>query len=90
MSTPSKINNPHDKFIKTLLRDKGIALGFLHEFLPDELKNILDLDSLTYADTNYVDEEMEEHFLDLVFDLHTKQEIPLQLSILVEHKSYPR
>ncbi len=31
------IKNPHDKFIKTMLHDKSVAIAFLEEYLPSDL-----------------------------------------------------
>ncbi len=31
------INNPHDKFFKTLIKDKKNAIAFSNEYLPEDI-----------------------------------------------------
>ncbi len=40
------VNNPHDKFFKSTFGDINTAKDFLDNYLSDELKNIVDLESI--------------------------------------------
>jgi predicted transposase/invertase (TIGR01784 family) len=85
-----KINNPHDKFIKDLLSEKEMAVSFLQSYLPSELLAIVDLTTLEYISTNFVTEEFQEYFSDIIFKVKGKTSGQgYYVSILVEHKSYP-
>ena len=85
---PAKsVNNIHDKFIKELLADKGVAIAFLEEFLPKEVLKFVKLETLTYENTSYLNQSLEDSFADLVWQVGTETE-PLKLCLLLEHKSY--
>jgi predicted transposase/invertase (TIGR01784 family) len=85
---PKPINNLHDKFVKDMLSDKELATAFLEEMLPEEVVEQLDLPSLTYNDKSYITPELDEIFSDMVMDLRLKTGKSLQITILLEHKSY--
>lgn len=40
-----RINNIHDKFIRQILTDKTLAVSFLREYLPSELKELICFDT---------------------------------------------
>ena len=42
----SKINNPHDKFVKEMFADRQMALAFLEAKLPEKILALIDLSSL--------------------------------------------
>src|SRR5690554_5927533 len=83
------VNNPHDKFFKTMLQDRGAARAFLQEYLPGDVIELIQLDSLQVQSTSYVDDELKEYFTDMIFMVNMKKHDELYISILIEHKSYP-
>ena len=92
------VNNPHDRFFRSAFSEKKVALGYLLEFLPTEVTNELDLESLDLESNSYVNKNLEEHFSDIVYRCQFKQSKQKQknnkqddiwLSFLFEHKSYP-
>lgn len=85
----SSINNPHDKFFKQLMSDKKNARDFLEIALPQEVVKILDLQKLENDSKSYVNKKYREYFTDLVLKTQTQSETPLDVYILLEHKSYP-
>ena len=77
------INNPHDKFAKEMLI-------FLTEYLPREVKDCLDMETLTYSPNSFINESLEERFSDIVFKVQMKEQHgDCFVSILIENKAKP-
>ena len=68
-----RINNPHDKFFKSLMEDKTIAIAFLEEFLPGNVKNLLALEQLAHSSTSFISPELEEYLADAVFNVSLRK-----------------
>ncbi|MBK9256156.1 MAG: Rpn family recombination-promoting nuclease/putative transposase [Saprospiraceae bacterium] len=85
------INNPHDKFVKEMLADREMAIAFLDEYLPENLRIVLKLEDLTYANTHYITPELSESFSDIVFRIPMKEtnQKDVYVSLLLENKSTP-
>lgn len=60
-------DKPHDKFFKETFSRTDIAGDFLQAYLPESVRSGLDISSLQRDVDSYVDEELSEHFADLVF-----------------------
>jgi predicted transposase/invertase (TIGR01784 family) len=86
----SKINNPHDKFVKEMFADKQMALAFLEAKLPKKLLSIIDLTTFTFMNTTFITKNLNQYFADLIykFNLKGKKE-ELFVSLLIENKSVP-
>lgn len=83
-------SNIHDKFLKSILSDKRLSKDFFRNFLPENIKAIVDLDSLISIDKSFVDSELKEIFADALFLCKLKEkDNDFFISIIVEHKSYP-
>ncbi len=85
------VQNPHDKFFKSLMDDKIFAIAFLDEFLPNELKSEIVLAELEPTKSSFVTPELQEYFADVVFNIplrSNEQNESCYLTILLEHKSY--
>ncbi|HRF41699.1 MAG TPA: Rpn family recombination-promoting nuclease/putative transposase, partial [Saprospiraceae bacterium] len=65
----TSVHNPHDRFFKSLMHNRETAIAFLEEFLPDEVKEVLDLQSLELANTTFLTDELKQYFSDIVFKL---------------------
>ncbi|MBK8506175.1 MAG: Rpn family recombination-promoting nuclease/putative transposase [Saprospiraceae bacterium] len=85
---PGPINNIHDKFFKAVVADIGFAREFLSQFLPKEVKDIVDLSSLTSEPDGLITHNLQEYFIDAVFRCKL-QNHPEEcfINILLEHKS---
>ncbi len=84
------INNPHDKFAKEMLSQKSFAIIFLTEYLPREVKDCLDMETLTYSPNSFINESLEERFSDIVFKVQMKEQHgDCFVSILIENKANP-
>lgn len=83
------VQNPHDRFFRQSFGRPDIARNFLEEYLPSELRQVMDLDELTLQDGSFVDEEMQTHHTDLVYQVRLTNSRQAYLYFLFEHKSYP-
>lgn len=83
-----KIQNPHDKFFKESFGNLTVAKDFLINYLPGDILERIDLNSLVPQKDSFINEELQEVFSDMLFqvDLNQRQGY---LYFLFEHKSYP-
>ena len=83
-----KISKIHDKFFKKIMEDIEVAKDFLDSFLPDKIKTIIDLDTISPDKTSFINDELSESFADVIFSLNLRnKEEKVYISILLEHKS---
>lgn len=82
------MSNPHDRFFKHTFNDPEKVLGTLEGALSPALFARLRLETLRPADTRYVDPQLKEYFSDLAYTCLTREDIPVCISFLFEHKSY--
>ncbi len=83
--------NPHDSFFKTLLSQKESASEFLEKIAPEEIVKRLELKSLQLDTTEYVDEQLQDYFADVVYNCNYKigkRTETVKITFLFEHKSY--
>lgn len=81
--------NPHDAFFKQYLSHPQVATDFLRHHLPAAVVQQVDLAHLHLIKDTFVDEKLRSHFSDLIYRSQTKDQTPLALALLFEHKSYP-
>lgn len=85
----SKINNIHDVFIKELFSNKEVAIAFLESSLAENLKNELDLQSLSYEKNSFITPDLKEQISDIIFKIKLKKKSNFVfVSLILEHKSY--
>ncbi|WP_027340820.1 Rpn family recombination-promoting nuclease/putative transposase [Halonatronum saccharophilum] len=83
-----KVNNPHDKFFKESLSRVEVAKGFMENYLPEKLLNLIDLDNIIIEKDSFIEKELEEYFSDILYRVSLKGK-EAYLYFLFEHKSYP-
>ena len=83
------IRNPHDAFFRSAMARLDLARDFLARYLPAEVSAGLDLDGLEALRDSFVDDELADHFSDLLFQVPTRDGGDVQIAVLLEHKSYP-
>ena len=66
-----------------------LAAEFFELYLPPDVAALLDFSSLTTCKEVFVDEELQEHLSDLLFQAHTKTGRRAYVHLLLEHKSAP-
>jgi len=82
-----KIQNPHDKFFKETFSNVEVASDFIKNYLPESILKIIDLKTLELQKDSFVNEELQEVFSDMLFQVAiNKQEG--YVYFLFEHKSY--
>ncbi len=62
-----EIRKVHDKFFKETFSRTDVATNFLEEFLPTDFVQKLNLSSLTIENNSFIDENLEEHFADILY-----------------------
>ena len=82
-----KLHNPHDKFFKETFGNTEIAKDFLNNYLPQNIINIIDIDTLQPQKDSFINKELKECFTDLLFKVNIN-ESEGNIYFLFEHKSY--
>jgi predicted transposase/invertase (TIGR01784 family) len=83
-----KIQNVHDKFFKETFSRIDVATNFLEELLDNKFVKKLNLSTLTMDNNSFVDEELEEHFADILYTCEYGDKSKVRIALLYEHKSY--
>jgi predicted transposase/invertase (TIGR01784 family) len=78
----------HDKFAKELFSQPELAVEFLKAYLPQSLLNYIDLKTIINTNASYLSSKLKETFSDVVWNVQTNDGSELQISLLLEHKSY--
>ena len=81
------VTSPHDRFFKQLFSDKEKVIAFLQGSLPDSISQRIRYNSLEMDSASYVDEELKNHFADIVYHCEYGENTPLKIALLFEHKS---
>lgn len=84
----TQIKKAHDKFIRDLMSRKEVVQDFLRYYLDQELVKLLDLSTLEIKKDTFVDQELAEHFSDILYQLKFRNGQNAQVYVLIEHKSY--
>ncbi len=82
-----KIQNPHDKFFKETFGKPEVAKDFLNNYLPQEIREIVNIDTLEPQKDSFVNEELQEGFSDMLFKSNINN-YEGYIYFLFEHKSY--
>ena len=84
----SDIANPHDRFFKEVISREDVARDFVLHYLPADIVDFLDVDSLEIRKDTFVDKDLMEHFSDLLYAVNLKSKGPAYVYLLFEHKSF--
>jgi predicted transposase/invertase (TIGR01784 family) len=82
------LDNPHDKFFKSAFSRKDVCAALIENRFPEPLRKRLDVTTLELTNSSFVDNELSEHFADLVYDCMYSGEKSVKIALLIEHKSY--
>ena len=83
------ISNPHDRYFREIFSDPVVAQDLLRNYLPSQVVESLDLTTLVLQKESFIDEDLRQHFTDLLYTVQQRNGAPAQVYILFEHKSYP-
>lgn len=94
------IHNPHDHpsaalrasffraiFAATFAR-RDVAAEFARHYLPPNIVETLDLETLQPVKDSFVDDELRDHFTDLLYETRLQDDTLAYVYLLFEHKSY--
>ena len=81
------LKQPHDKFFRSTFGQVEIASDFLKNYLPQELSEIVDIDTLELQNDTFLNEKLKEEFADLLFRVNINHKEGY-VYFLFEHKSY--
>jgi len=85
----SNLTHPHDRFFKKVFSRPDVAQDFVHHYLPSEIVAQLELPTMQMVKDSFVDQELREHFSDLLYQVNHKGGREAYIYVLFEHKSYP-
>jgi predicted transposase YdaD len=92
--TISEITSINDKIFKKIFGDVENTKDFLKKVLPREIKQRLDFSSIKIDPTNYVSNEFQEGYSDIVVEAKMKSrssgKIPTEIYFILEHKTEGR
>ena len=81
-------HTPHDAFFKSLFGDPEQAKSFIEHYMPDVIRNHIDLSTLEVMKSSFVDEELTRYFTDILYKVNIQGK-KAYLYILFDHKSSP-
>lgn len=81
------IQNPHDKFFKETIGNVETAKDFLTNYLPMNLLQVVDVNTLVPQKDSFINKELEENFSDLLFKVNINNKEGY-FYFLFEHTSY--
>lgn len=84
----NQIAKPHDAAFKDLMGRKELAKDFIENNLPEEVLEIMDLETMERKDGTCVGKNLEETFTDLIYGVKINGK-DAYISLLLEHKSRP-
>ena len=83
---PTK-NLPHDSLFKRIMESDIAAREFLDEYLPAEVKNIVDLKTIKVQKESYIEPNLTKRLSDIVYSVNTKDNEKAFIYIAAEHQS---
>ena len=78
----------HDLFVRIILEEIENSKSFLKEYLPAELSEKMNFDSLEIKKDSFITSEYREYFSDMLYQIKLNNK-PVEIYILFEHKSKP-
>ncbi|MBW1650417.1 MAG: Rpn family recombination-promoting nuclease/putative transposase [Deltaproteobacteria bacterium] len=81
------IKNSHDKLFKETLSDISNARDYFRHYLPANILNIINLDTLEIRKDSFIDEELKEFFSDMLYSVQFGKKAGY-IYLLLEHKSF--
>lgn len=85
----SFLHQPHDKYARFVLQTKAAAVQLMQFCLPERVAGNIEFGSMELSDDSFIDARLRNHFSDICYRGKTKQASPIQISIIIEHKSAP-
>ena len=80
-------NLPHDALFKRIMENNIAAKEFLNEYLPQEVKDIVDLDTIKVQKESYIETNLTKRLSDIVYSVNTKDNQQAFIYVISEHQS---
>jgi len=80
--------NLHDKLFKQTFSVRSEAKAFVQLYLPKWISHNLDFRYFKRSSDSYINDQLKEYFSDMVYTCKWKGKEKIQISFLLEHKSY--
>ena len=82
-----KVQTPHDSFFKETMGKIEVAEDFLNNYLPVDIRDVIDTRTLEPQKDSFIDKELNETFADMLFKVNINDKEGY-IYFLFEHKSY--
>ena len=87
-NSPSADKNlPHDALFKRIMENDIAAKEFLNEYLPQEVKDIIDLNTIKVQKESYIEPNLTKRLSDIVYSVNTKDNKDAFIYVISEHQS---
>lgn len=81
-----KISSPHDRYFRSSMTDLRIAKDFFNHYLPEKIKDKIDLDSLQLCKESYINKQLKLDITDMLYSVNIEQQMGY-IYLLIEHQS---
>jgi predicted transposase/invertase (TIGR01784 family) len=78
---------PHDALFKRIMENDIAAKEFLNEYLPKEVKDIVDLETIKVQKESYIEPNLTKRLSDIVYSVNTKDNKDAFIYCISEHQS---
>ena len=78
-------NLPHDSLFKRIMENDIAAKDFLNEYLPKEVKDIVDLETIKVQKESYIEPNLTKRLSDIVYSVNTKDNKDAFIYVISEH-----
>ena len=82
------VHNPHDALFREIYSRKAEAQSFLEHYLPKDVLDLFEPNSLDICKDSFVDEELKAYYSDILYTVQLDGQKGY-VYVLFEHKSYP-
>ena len=86
-NTSNDKNLPHDALFKRIMENDIAAKEFLNEYLPVEVKDIVDLETIKVQKESYIEPNLTKRLSDIVYSVNTKDNKDAFIYCISEHQS---
>jgi predicted transposase/invertase (TIGR01784 family) len=80
-------NLPHDSLFKRIMESDIAAHEFLNAYLPQEVKDIIDLNTIKVQKETYIEPNLTKRLSDIVYKVNTKDNEEAFIYVTCEHQS---
>jgi len=80
--------HPHDRYIRRMMTHPEVARAFLTHYLPVDIRDRMDMQSISLQKETFVDKKLRQQIVDLLFRVDIEND-PGYVYVLMEHQSTP-